>query len=132
MTELRSYQDETVIWKVAPGIRNSAGVLVKHLCGNLQANIGAEIGGTGYKRDRDAEFSAKPEPLEDLLSEIHHTKKTVVKALENLSEGQLDQTFTKPVSTGAYYSTRFMFMHLTTHLAYHLGQLTYHRRIMDA
>ena len=28
-------------------------------------------------------------------------------------------------------STEFLLIHLTTHLAYHLGQINYHRRLLD-
>ena len=131
MTEIRSYQDETVIWKVEPAIRNSAGVLVKHICGNLNANIGAEIGDTGYIRDRDAEFTAQPVTTDKLLAELEQTRQTVMKSLERLTGDQLDKKFSRPVSTGEYFTTRFMMMHLTTHLAYHLGQINYHRRLLD-
>nr|WP_308239921.1 hypothetical protein [Hymenobacter sp. J193] len=28
-------------------------------------------------------------------------------------------------------STEYLLVHLTTHLAYHLGQINYHRRLLD-
>lgn len=29
-------------------------------------------------------------------------------------------------------STEFFLIHLSTHLAYHLGQINYHRRLLDS
>ena len=67
---------------------------------------------------------------EDLLSQLEATQKLVQTSLSNLEISDLEQefpivVFEKPTST------EYMLIHLTTHLAYHLGQINYHRRLLD-
>ena len=71
--EIESYQQEENIWRVAPGISNSAGNLCLHLVGNLNAYIGMELGHSGYIRNRDLEFSARDIAKEELLQKIDAT-----------------------------------------------------------
>src|SRR5690349_19148526 len=55
---------EADFWRkpVEPG--NSVGHLVLHLAGNLNHFVGAQLGGTGYVRDREREFTeANPPPV---------------------------------------------------------------------
>ena len=61
-TEITSFKDEKKIWEISGDIKNSAGNLCLHLCGNLQHFIGAVLGNSGYVRNRDAEFSRKNVP----------------------------------------------------------------------
>ena len=56
--EIEQFTDEADLWKTSGGITNSAGNLCRHLTGNLQHFFGAVLGGSGYVRDRDAEFAA--------------------------------------------------------------------------
>ncbi|MBC8173276.1 MAG: DinB superfamily protein, partial [Chitinophagales bacterium] len=53
VNELKQYSTEDNIWKVPPGINNSAGNLALHLAGNLNYFFGTLLGQTGYVRDRD-------------------------------------------------------------------------------
>ena len=58
--EVEAYPDDASLWRLHPGIFNSGGGgggLVLHLTGNLLHFIGAVLGGSGYVRDRDAEFA---------------------------------------------------------------------------
>ncbi len=50
--EIESYKNEENMWKLDGEILNSAGNLCLHLIGNLNHFIGAEIGKTGYVRER--------------------------------------------------------------------------------
>src|SRR2546428_12899647 len=68
--EIEAYADERDIWRVAPGISNCAGTLALHLAGNIQCFVGAVLGGTGYVRDRDAEFARRDVPRAELLRDI--------------------------------------------------------------
>jgi hypothetical protein len=54
--ELSLYKNENDLWTVKGDIQNSAGTLTLHLVGNLKHFIGAQIGFTGYIRNRDREF----------------------------------------------------------------------------
>ncbi|MFT3822725.1 MAG: DUF1572 family protein [Chitinophagaceae bacterium] len=129
--EILSYKDEHKIWHIDKFIANSAGNLCLHLVGNLNAYIGAELGGTNYIRQRDLEFTLKDIPRAELIRKIDNTVSVVQEVLGSLSENVLEQeypalVFDKPTSTG------FFLVHLSTHLAYHVGQVNYHRRLLDA
>jgi len=129
-TEISSFKDEKNIWKISGEIKNSAGNLCLHLCGNLQHFIGAVLGNSGYIRNRDAEFSRKDVPFRELVAEIELTVKVVQKTLQELKEDDLQKTY--PINVlGFEMTTEFFLTHLTTHLNYHLGQINYHRRLLD-
>ncbi|PIF62716.1 MULTISPECIES: DUF1572 family protein [unclassified Flavobacterium] len=129
-TEIESYQNENDIWKTQKGIANSAGNLCLHLVGNLNTYIGAEFGKTGYIRNRPLEFSLKDIPRAELLSKIEETIVVVDNALNTISEEELKKEYPLLVFENKT-STEFMLVHLTTHLAYHLGQINYHRRLLE-
>ncbi|MFV8326497.1 DUF1572 family protein [Flavobacterium sp. ZS1P14] len=129
--EIELYQNESQIWHIEKGIANSAGNLCLHLVGNLNTYIGAEFGKTGYIRNRPLEFSQKDIPRAALINKIEATIVVVNNALTNLSEEELQMEF--PILVfDTKTSIEFMLIHLTTHLAYHLGQINYHRRLLDA
>jgi hypothetical protein len=129
-TEIQSYQNESDIWEIQKGIANSAGNLCLHLVGNLNTYIGAEFGKTGYIRNRALEFSLKDIPRAELMQKIEETIVVVNNALNIISEEELKMEFPLLVFEKKT-STEFMLIHLTTHLAYHLGQINYHRRLLD-
>lgn len=129
-TEIESYQNENDIWKTQKGIANSAGNLCLHLVGNLNTYIGAEFGKTGYIRNRPLEFSLKDIPRAELLTKIEETIVVVDNALNTISEEELKKEYPLLVFENKT-STEFMLVHLTTHLAYHLGQINYHRRLLE-
>jgi uncharacterized damage-inducible protein DinB len=129
--EIELYSDESKIWYVEKGIANSAGNLCLHLVGNLNAFIGAELGETGYVRQRDLEFSLKDVPRKELLQKIEATAEVVKQSLSTVTQEQLEadypvMIFKEKLSTGMFLT------HLVTHLNYHLGQINYHRRLLDA
>lgn len=130
-SEIELYQNESDIWKIQKGISNSAGNLCLHLVGNLNTYIGAEFGKTGYIRNRALEFSLKDIPRVELITKIEETIVVVDNALNNVSEDELKMEFPILVFENKT-STEFMLIHLTTHLAYHLGQINYHRRLLDS
>jgi hypothetical protein len=128
--EIQSYQNESKIWHIDKNISNSAGNLSLHLIGNLNTYIGAQIGKTNYIRNRELEFSNKDIPKEILITQIEATIQTVNDALTLLTEEDLKKEY--PILVfDAKTSTEFMLVHLTTHLSYHLGQINYHRRLLD-
>lgn len=128
--EIESYKDENDIWKTKGNISNSAGNLVLHLIGNLKHFIGATLGHTGYIREREKEFSEKDIPKLELINELKETISVVKNTLLHLPEAELDKDF--PVGIGGKTSsTRYILIHLLAHLSYHLGQVNYHRRLLD-
>lgn len=128
--EIESYNNETTIWHIEKDIANSAGNLTLHLIGNLNTFIGAEIGKSGYIRNRDLEFSLKNIPRAELIVKIDATLKIVEQALDTLTDEQLRSEYPLLVFKEKT-STEFFLVHLATHLAYHLGQINYHRRLLD-
>jgi uncharacterized damage-inducible protein DinB len=128
--EIESYQNEINLWKIESNISNSAANLCLHLIGNLNTYIGAQYGKTGYIRNRAFEFSLKDIPKAELLSKIEATIIVVNNALDVISEENLKAEYPILVFENKT-STEFMLIHLTTHLAYHLGQINYHRRLLD-
>jgi len=129
-TEIESYQNESDIWTIQKGIANSAGNLCLHLVGNLNTYIGAEFGKTGYIRNRPLEFSLKDIPRAELIQKIEETIVVVDNALNTLSEEELKKEYPLLVFENNS-STEFILIHLTTHLAYHLGQINYYRRLLE-
>jgi uncharacterized damage-inducible protein DinB len=125
--EVEAYPDDASLWRTMPTIPNAAGTLVLHLSGNLQHFIGAQLGGTGYVRDRSAEFSRRDVPRTELLSHIDAASDAVIRTLARITDVQLDAIFPEPIAN-ARVKTADMLIHLATHLAYHLGQIDYHRR----
>jgi uncharacterized damage-inducible protein DinB len=128
--EIGSYQNESKIWSIDKNISNSAGNLCLHLIGNLNTYIGAQIGKTNYIRNRELEFSQKDIPQTVLLAQIEATIQTVNNALLLLTDDELKEEYPLLVFE-TKTSTEFLLIHLTTHLAYHLGQINYHRRLLD-
>jgi uncharacterized damage-inducible protein DinB len=127
--EIRAYENEDDLWRLPEGVTNSAGTLALHLAGNLEHFLGARLGGTGYVRDRAAEFSARGVPRSVLLDRIESARDAVHAAARNVDEAALaadypDVVGNMRVATGEYL------IHLVSHFAYHLGQLDYHRRLV--
>ncbi len=128
--EIESYRDENVMWQTTEGISNSAGNLCLHLLGNLNWFIGAQLANTLYQRNREAEFADKNIPIATLTKQIDDLIPLVENTLNNLSESELRKPF--PIEVfGHEMSTKFFLIHLSTHLSYHLGQINYHRRLID-
>lgn len=129
-TEIESYQSEENIWKISQHISNSAGNLCLHLIGNLNHFIGAITGKTGYIRNRESEFSLKDVPRTQLTEMIDNTILVIENTLNNLDEDDLKKEYPLVVFEDKI-STEFFFTHLTAHLSYHLGQINYHRRLLE-
>ena len=128
--ELNLYSDEQIIWQTTGQISNTAGNLTLHLLGNLNTYIGAVLGGTDYVRDRPAEFSLKNIPRESLLEQIDALLIILKTTLSELPDTVFEEEYPLLVFEEKT-STEYLLVHLTTHLAYHLGQINYHRRLLD-
>ena len=127
-TEIDQYESDEKLWLVATGITNSGGNLALHLVGNLKHFIGAVLGGTGYVRDRDAEFTAKRVSRAQLIAAVDETTEIVSTTLAKLTGDELAATY--PIDVfGQPMTTEYFIIHLATHFNYHLGQINYHRRL---
>lgn len=127
--EIAAYPSEADVWAVPAGVQNSAGTLARHAAGNLLHFIGAQLGGTGYVRDRDAEFAPTTVSRATLDAELARAMQAVRTTLEALPPERLAEPYTLEIG-GVRPSTGTFLVHLATHLAYHLGQVDYHRRLV--
>lgn len=127
--EIRQYPTEDGIWIVKGEIKNSAGNLCLHLCGNLQHFFGAVLGKTGYVRNRENEFAAKGIPKTQLLAEIQNTRDAVSTTLQKFDPSKVSDAYPEKVFDYPMTTMHF-FIHLAAHLGYHLGQVNYHRRLV--
>jgi uncharacterized damage-inducible protein DinB len=130
--EIEAYSDESILWTIEGQVNNSAGTLCLHLVGNLNHFIGATLGETGYVRHRESEFSTRNVPATELVKMVNATSLVVSTSLEKLLADDIDKDYPinvfgdkTPPTTG-----RFL-IHLYGHLNYHLGQISYHRRLLD-
>lgn len=129
-TEIELYSKEEHLWITDRSITNSAGNLCLHLIGNLNAFIGAGLAKTDYVRDREFEFAGKDVPRTSLLQQIDETMVVVEKGIDSLTDEALSGDF--PIQIwGKPIGMEFTLVHLATHLSYHLGQINYHRRLLD-
>ncbi|MBB5394405.1 DinB family protein [Mucilaginibacter sp. AK015] len=128
--EIQAYQNEEKLWYIEKGILNSTGNLCLHLVGNLNTYFGADFGKSGYIRNRPDEFSLKNIPRAELVDKIDQAIVMIGNTLNAITEEQLSE-----ISTAGNFSTdvtnEYFFVHLATHLSYHLGQVNYHRRLLD-
>ena len=125
--EIEAYPDDASVWRQIPGLPNTGGTLALHLAGNLQHFLGAILGRDGYKRDRDAEFSRRNVTRKELVATIDQAIASVDRTLRTLTDDALTATYPEPIANRKV-STGMFLVHLASHLAYHLGQLDYHRR----
>lgn len=127
--EINQYPDDSSLWVVKDGITNSGGNLCLHVAGSLQHFIGAVLGGSGYVRNRDAEFTLKNITRKKLLDELEATRMAVKDALEQVSKKELEKEFPHKFGGEAVTTEQFL-LHMLAHLSYHTGQINYHRRLL--
>jgi uncharacterized damage-inducible protein DinB len=127
--EVEAYPADDLLWRQVPGLPNAAGTLVLHIAGNIQHFLGTRLGGTGYVRHREAEFAQRDVARAALLAELDLAADAVRAAFSTLRDAQLGNEFPDVIG-GMRFQTSDYLLHLTTHLAYHLGQVDYHRRMV--
>jgi len=127
--EVELFPDDETLWRTLPGISNSAGNLALHACGNLHHFVGAVLGKTGYVRDRPAEFATREGRREDVARRLRETSDLVSDVLSRVPAGVLDAPFPE-AHDGTRLPGRLFLMHLSVHLAFHLGQAGYLRRAL--
>jgi len=126
---IEAYPDDKSVWALPTGLPNAAGTLALHLAGNLQHYVGKVLGGSSYVRDRPAEFARRDVPRRELLAELDAASAAVTRSLPMVSPHALTQAYPETIG-GEVLSTETFLVHLAAHLAYHLGQIDYHRRVV--
>ncbi len=125
--ELSLYKNESDIWLLKGDVKNSAGTLTLHLIGNLKHFIGAQLGNTGFIREREKEFSDRNISKEKMLKEIDEVIATLNKVFPTIKESDLEKEY--PIEfLGEKRTVGYILLVISTHLNYHLGQINYHRR----
>jgi len=116
---------EEQVWTKPYPYGNSIGNLLLHLTGNLNYYFGAEMGGTGYVRNRPLEFAETSRiPKDELLKRFDEAIAIVAAVLLKQSESDW----------GAKYSAKGLeeigdrfnaFLHCAGHIYHHTGQMMY-------
>jgi uncharacterized damage-inducible protein DinB len=127
--EVEACPDDESLWALAPGVSNSVGTLALHVSGNLQDFIGRVLGGSSYVRNREYEFSHRGSPRADVVAELRRAAEAVNYALTGMDPARLETDY--PMNPGGNTVTTAAFLvHLGAHIAFHLGQAGYLRRIV--
>lgn len=126
--EINSYENPEKLWTVEGTILNSGGNLCTHLLGNLNYFIGTLLAKNGYVRQRDLEFSIKNVPIEELNKQIDDTFKMVEKTLSQIPDWDAPYPENLYDKSG---SVQYQVARILAHMSYHVGQLNYHRRLVD-
>jgi hypothetical protein len=130
--ELLAYTDEETLWLIRGEIKNSSGNLAQHLVGNLKLFVGKTMGGIDYMRERDREFNERQFTREQLITLLEETATIIERSLTGKDTAFLDVPFPQEVvSIKEDQTYGFMLTYLYAHLNYHLGQINYHRRLIQ-
>jgi uncharacterized damage-inducible protein DinB len=107
---------------------NSIGHLVLHLTGNLNHFVGAQLGKTGYVREREREFTeTNPPAREELFSRFNEAVATFRRVVGGLTEQQL----LAPHPHERFGTVIQTLVHLVAHFALHRGQMSYIARLVE-
>lgn len=115
------------LWRkpIEPG--NSIGHLVLHLTGNLNHFVGAQLGKTGYVRDREREFTeGSPPTRAEVMAQLNEAVATFRRVVGGLSADDLLRTHPE-TKLGP---TVKALVHLVAHFALHRGQISYLSRLV--
>ena len=127
--EISLYENENDLWLLKGNIKNPPGTLALHIAGNLKHFIGAQLGKTGYVRERDKEFSERNVSKENILKGLNEALEIVKTTLSKLSDEDLKKDFPIPFLEKIRPTIEILFI-LYGHLNYHLGQVNYHGRLL--
>jgi len=127
--EVEAFPDDGLLWRTVPGIGNSAGNLALHVAGNLRAFVGGVLGGTGYVRQRELEFSRRSGSRAEVAAELEAAGRDLEVGLRALTEATQAAPYPLVVM-GVQPPTGRWLLHLEAHLAFHLGQAGYLRRAL--
>ncbi len=126
--EIQFFPDDESVWRTVPGVTNSAGNLALHVAGGIEYLVGSVLGGTGYIRNREAEFGRRSGTRSELVEALDHAIVIAGDVLSRLSQDRFEGEFPEPV-LGMKLRTGLFLLHLCAHAAFHLGQAGYLRRV---
>ena len=110
-------------------MNNSPGNFCLHISGNLKHFIGAILGNTGYKREREKEYVVRKIDRAELVINIEETRRIVMNVIKNIETESLNQKY--PINVfDKEITVEYFLIYLLSHPNYHLGQINYLRRII--
>jgi uncharacterized damage-inducible protein DinB len=105
---------------VEPG--NSVGHLCLHLTGNLSHFVGAQLGGSGYVRNREREFTeTQKSSKSEVIDGLDEAVATFRRVVEKLDADRL----CAPHPEARFGTVLKTLVHLVSHFALHRGQMSY-------
>jgi DinB superfamily len=122
--ELAAPLSDHQFWAKPFPFGNSFGHLVRHLTGNLNYYIGAQMAATGYARNRPLEFADTTRPSKaEVLKKFDEAIEIVLRTIRTQSAEQWSAPYS---AEGADAKTRFeMVLQCATHMHLHIGQMMY-------
>jgi len=126
--ELAAPLSEEQFWRkpIDPG--NSFGHLVLHLTGNLSHFAGARLGGSGYVRDREREFTETQVPTKaEALARLDEAVATFRRVVRDLPA----ERFAQPHPDEQMGTVANALVRLVGHFALHRGQMSYIGRLVN-
>jgi uncharacterized damage-inducible protein DinB len=123
--------DEQINRRV-PDLRNTIGILLKHIAGSERYWVGEIAGGRAAQRNRDAEFEHAPVRKDEALAEIERVAALSRDVLDRLTRDDLLVEVEAHRPGGVVRETKTgALLHAVQHLAYHLGQIRYIARLLQ-
>jgi uncharacterized damage-inducible protein DinB len=130
-TEVRQAAEglsDAQLWQKPLPKSNSVGHLILHLTGNLNHFVGAQIGNTGYVRDREREFvESSPPARADLFKNLDDAVAVFRRVVGSLTAEQ----FMAMHPHQKFGSVLQTLMHIVSHFALHRGQISYLVRLVN-
>jgi uncharacterized damage-inducible protein DinB len=128
ITQVIAALNDQQLWLRPLAESNSVGHLVLHLTGNLNYFVGAQLGKSGYVRDREREFTeTAPPPRTAMLSGFADAVATFRRVVSALTDDQM----LAPHPFEKFGSVINTLVHLVAHFALHRGQISYIRRLVE-
>jgi uncharacterized damage-inducible protein DinB len=115
------------LWQKPLDPGNSAGHLILHLTGNLNHFVGAQLGKTGYLRDREREFTEANPPARD---EVMRNFDAAVAMFRRVVDSLTPEHLAAPHPEARFGPVVKALVHLTAHFALHRGQISYIVRLV--
>ena len=122
--------NEGQLWWRANEESNAIGNLVLHLCGSTRFYIGHGVGNSGYKRNRDTEFSEQgPVPKEELQA---HFDSAMTEADRVLVAFDIDRITDTTDRTGPLTTYGELVWNQLLHFTAHTGQIVFATKLIQA
>lgn len=119
--------------RTVPGLGNTVGILLRHIAGSERYWISEIVGGRPAHRNRDSEFGHERLQKGALLAELDRVRALTREVLGRLDAADMLQEVEVQRTRGVVKESKALaLLHATQHLAYHLGQLRYMAKLLQA